>query len=290
MANPFYPPVRGEQGHASRGSIGAGPNQQDMPFDPDRRAGSIVRLGRGEQGSRAYGDEDGEGAEDYDGHWERRQPTEGPGGASTFYPKEYVTDPNVGTGTDGFGAGAPPSSAATTSGVPYVSQPDYRATFQPKPNANGDYDGQTKRGQQSSKRTNGMPVYQQPAHLSPSYYEQQQRGSALFYEDDGSRSPASPHDYALRHQYPPPNNEFGYSQSTFDLRAPLAAGADRPDTPGIYRDRAPRMEKLTHEQRKIAESFPKDLDEEGGSLIKTAIKMCKDWRSFVKWKYARTCY
>jgi hypothetical protein len=45
------------------------------------------------------------------------------------------------------------------------------------------------------------------------------------------------------------------------------------------------MDKLSPEQQKIASTFPKDLDEEGGSLLKTAVHMCKDWRSFVRWKY-----
>ncbi|MCO5555804.1 hypothetical protein L7F22_009349 [Adiantum nelumboides] len=151
MANPFYPPSRDQNGHESRGRIGAGFDGTDnVPFDPDRRGGSIARMGRPEEYDSSTHPHNSRNA--------RQEPTEGPGGAATFYPKEYVADESLGT-------------------------------------------------------------------------------------------------------------------------------VDRPDTPGIYRDRAPRMEKLTEEQKKIAKSFPKDLDEEGGSLIKTAIAMCKDWRSFMKLKF-----
>lgn len=45
--------------------------------------------------------------------------------------------------------------------------------------------------------------------------------------------------------------------------------------------------KLTEEQRKIADEFPEDLDEEGGSLWSSMIAVAKDWRKYVKWRYTR---
>ena len=57
-------------------------------------------------------------------------------------------------------------------------------------------------------------------------------------------------------------------------------GIDRPGSPGIYPDRAPNMDKLNDEQKKIAKEFPKDLDEKNGSMVKNAVASIKDWRTW----------
>lgn len=271
MANPFYPPSRDQNGHESRGSIGGGyDGTGNVPFDPDRRGGSMARIGRSEEHgfNRPHNSRDA-----------RQQPTEGPGGAATFYPTEYVADKSLGTGTDGFGGGQSQQSSSP------MHEKDYRATFRGNDGA--------KIGPESGlQKNNHHLAYTQPNANNAS---DRDRGDALYaqHQQNYEQSPQASTYFLpteqrndIRYQYPPSNN-FGYSQSTFDLRAPLTHGhsVDRPDTPGIYRDRAPRMDKLTEEQKKIANSFPKDLDEEGGSLIKTAIAMCKDWRSFMKWKF-----
>lgn len=79
---------------------------------------------------------------------------------------------------------------------------------------------------------------------------------------------------------------FSYPPPPF-VRPPYMSSPDRPDSPGIYLDRAPKLDRLNEEQRKIVKTFPKDLDEEGGSLLKTAMDMCKNWRAWIKWKYTR---
>lgn len=258
MANPFYPPTRDQNGHESRGSIGGGgyEGNDNVPFDPDRRVGSIARLGRPDESRRI-----------------RQEPTEGPGGASTFYPNEYIADEELGTGTDGFGGGGGRGGQQTS--IPTINEKDYRATFRGGNNHTSGYTQPNGALQNASIQSRGDGPYVQ--HYQN--YDQSPQPSTYYL-------PTEQRNGQNRYHYPP-GNSFGYSQSTVDLRVPLTYGqsVDRPDTPGIYRDRAPRMEKLTEEQKKIAESFPKDLDEEGGSLIKTAIAMCKDWRSFMKWKF-----
>lgn len=275
MANPFYPPNRDQKGHESRGSIGGGYDGIDnVPFDPDRRGGSIARMGRPEENRFPH---------PYNSRNDRQEPTEGPGGAATFYPKEYVADQILGTGTDGFG------------GVHNLSQQnsypkhekDYRATFrgndglklEPDSGLRKDDHHQSAHTQPNAKNAALRDRGQAPYAQHQQNYDPSPQASNYFLPSDQRNT--TPYHY-------PPSNNFGYSQSTVDLRAPLTHGqqsVDRPDTPGIYRDRAPRMDKLTEEQKKIAKSFPKDLDEEGGSLIKTAITMCKDWRSFMKLKF-----
>ncbi|PWN35802.1 uncharacterized protein FA14DRAFT_160803 [Meira miltonrushii] len=274
MANPFYPPNRDQNGHESRGSIGGGYDGTDnVPFDPDRRGGSIARMGRPDENGPAH---------PYNSRDARQEPTEGPGGAATFYPSEYVADKKLGSGTDGFGGGHNLSQEN-----PYpVHEKDYRATFRGN-------DGMKLEPESGLRKHDHQSAYTQPNATNAAVRD---RGQAPFAQHQQNYDPSPqastyilpPDQRNITPYHYPPSNNFGYSQSTVDLRAPLTHGqqsVDRPDTPGIYRDRAPRMDKLTEEQKQIAKSFPKDLDEDGGSLLKTAITMCKDWRSFMKWKF-----
>jgi len=61
----------------------------------------------------------------------------------------------------------------------------------------------------------------------------------------------------------------------------------RPDSPadGVYPDRAPKWEKMSPAQVKIAKTFPKDLDEEPKSMLQGAKELLFRWRDFIKWKY-----
>ncbi len=45
------------------------------------------------------------------------------------------------------------------------------------------------------------------------------------------------------------------------------------------------VSKLTPEQQAVAQLFPRDLDEEGGSLFQTVLWMLRNWRIFFKWRY-----
>ena len=52
-------------------------------------------------------------------------------------------------------------------------------------------------------------------------------------------------------------------------------------------DHVKQLQAELQEQRKIADEFPEDLDEEGGSLWSSMIAVAKDWRKYVKWRYTR---
>lgn len=46
-----------------------------------------------------------------------------------------------------------------------------------------------------------------------------------------------------------------------------------------------KWENLSEEERRIASTFPQDLDEQGSSVKESVMKYLRNWRSFVAWKY-----
>lgn len=58
-----------------------------------------------------------------------------------------------------------------------------------------------------------------------------------------------------------------------------------PEFPGIYRDRAPDLNLLNDDQRRIAKEYPPDLDDEPRTLVQSIRHAMVHWRKFVKWKY-----
>lgn len=289
MSNPFYPPTRPQPDTESRGSIGTSRHSDDVvPFDPDRRAGSIPRIQRGGAGeTMAESDHNGQDMGEYRlGRHPERFPTDGPGGARRFYPSEdepsQPPHPHpqydvVGTGTDGFGAGTPMEHSSSKAPPAYADDVyghDYRHTYSQRQPLSSQY--------QSQRSTYEAPFY---LNHSPQ--------ATVMYLDDiegqyGGRTLQNGvgHGYVEQQQrqdpppfrYPPPPTTF--SAGTHNWGQGMAA-----DVPGVYRDRAPDMDKLTDEQKEIAETFPADLDREGGSLYLTCKELVMNWRAWVKWRF-----
>jgi len=250
---------------ATRGSIGAGMDSQPIPFDPDRRTGNLSRPQR-------LNSRDNLTPSDQDEQYHQRQRTDGPGGAALFYSQDAPVGgdmPVFGTGTDGFGGAVDENGAARQAAYPYTQ--DYRHEYNQREEERRGYNGQ-----QLSHNLN--EAYPQPNYRTPAYEQSPQAKTRLLEED---RKAFMQGNYSQQHlhQYPPHRSSSPSPQRSF------MGDISRPSTPGIYPDRAPKMEKLTDSQKKIAKEFPSDLDEENGSLLKTAIAMVKDWRSWIKWKF-----
>ncbi|CAD6978873.1 unnamed protein product [Tilletia controversa] len=120
------------------------------------------------------------------------------------------------------------------------------------------------------------------------YQHQQGNGGAGgYYDPYASAAPAAADPnfsrVSLSDRAPlaPPNPGFA---SRANGNAPMGY-PQRPDSPGIYPDRAPNWEKLTPAQVKIAKTFPKDLDEEPKSMLQSSMDTLRRWRDFIKWKY-----
>ncbi|KAK0553390.1 hypothetical protein OC846_001336 [Tilletia horrida] len=176
--------------------------------------------------------------------------------------------------------------------------------YPPRPNHFGGpalrYDGSQQQEEYNNPYSRPQPDaygYQQGpgpyAHNSNGYPDQQQQQPQHLQQ-------SQMHAMAGNAYYDPyATTPSGYGNENFQLQAPqpgFAAGGngkmgpgfiERPDSPfdGIYPDRAPKWEKMNSEQRKIAKSFPKDLDEEPKSMLQSGKELLRRWRDFVKWRY-----
>jgi hypothetical protein len=205
-----------------------------------------------------------------------RQGTGGPGNASQYYSSQDAPlggdVPAFGTGTDGFGGtdSYEEASGRGRQSIPYAQ--DYRHDYMQR--------GGDRHNEQTPQQ------YHQPSYHTPTYDTTPQQSTMALSETSRQypQHPA-PYDQQYLHQYPP-QNSFTPSPGPYDQRVYMG-GIDRPGSPGIYPDRAPNMDKLNDEQKKIAKEFPKDLDEKNGSMVKNAVASIKDWRTWIKWKYIR---
>ncbi|UZJ56564.1 hypothetical protein CBS101457_005884 [Exobasidium rhododendri] len=265
MSNPFYPPKRMHTDTATRGNIGA-ERSQVMAFDPDRRGDILTRSQQPNERNQSQEQQQQQQQQQHP-----RQRTEGPGGASLFYAQDAPNGGDMsalafGTGTDGFG-GAMDEPDATAS---FHYAQDYRHEY----GQMGALDGQAYGGQMMQSQNSRDQLYPQTVYRTPAY-EQSPRAQNRLLEVEGEN-----YSQQQLHHYPPPNRQYSPSPQRSFMGESI-----RPSTPGYYPDRAPKKEKLTESQKKIVDEFPSDLDEENGSLIKTAKAMVKDWRSWLRWKY-----
>jgi hypothetical protein len=174
--------------------------------------------------------------------------------------------PAFGTGTDGFGGSMDDSNAVE----PYDYRQEYRHEHGRKHEEEQGF-----RGRMPPTKTSSDQLHPQATYQIPAYERSPQSQSRLLGLERENYSQGQLHQYPP-HQFMDPSP-----------RPSFMGDSSRPSTPGFYPDRAPKLEKLTGPQREIVKEFPTDLDEENGSLMKTAKAMLKDWRSWVKWKYTR---
>lgn len=251
MSSPYYSPNRRQ--HQLPPGDGYGP---DGYYTPERANASSSRMSPQQS----------------------RQGTGGPGNASQYYDTQQdgspgVSAPAFGTGTDGFGG------------------PD----IYENPNGRGRHASPYAQGynyEQRNDRSNDIATprqYNQPTYLTP-VYDNTPQGSSMTLPDENRRfqPPPAPYDPHYLHEYPP-RHSFNTSPGPYDQRN-YTHVMNRPDTPGFYLDRAPDMDKLNDAQKKIAKEFPKDLDDNEGSMMKSAVSSVKDWRTWIKWKYIRESF
>jgi uncharacterized membrane protein YdjX (TVP38/TMEM64 family) len=250
MSSPYYSPSR-RQHHQLPPGDGCGP---DGYFSPDRSNASSSRMQPQHPG----------------------QGTGGLGNASQYYRPQQDAPPGCnppafGTGTDGFGGQdvyEDPNGRGRHAS-PYAQ--DYRNNYEQR-NDNMQTPGQ----------------YNQPTYLTPVYGNTPQ-GSSMTLPDENRRFQppiAAPYEQQYLHEYPP-RHSFNTSPGPYDQRG---YNMNRSDSQGFYLDRAPEMDKLNDAQKKIAKEFPKDLDDNEGSMMKSAVSSVKDWRTWIKWKYIRESF
>lgn len=287
MANPFYPPkgARPDRGDASRGSIGHGADEAPLPFDPDRRG-----LWNGEQAGIRGRRQDSSMAFEDRNH--ARNGTEGPGGAAAFYVQDdiYSGGPRAGAAQPGLSYQPHPHHPGAFDNARYPpvlrSEGPSLSSSPRGPNAtllpHGQYNGYANGGGSSpQKYPEARYAYEDDEEDDDddafrAKEAQRKRAAAaggLGAGQSGFTASSLALDTTRLNQYPPP--------SMHDI--------NRPGTPGIYLDRPPRKEALNEKQREILATFPEDLDEEKGGLLTSAKKMAKNWREWVRWKYARKC-
>lgn len=249
MPNAFYPPGQPNSSH------------QMTPFDADRRRQEVNTYLEPQQHGRSG--------------------TEGPASASLYYSQDAPAEGDmteIGTGTDGFGAGANDSFAMQQQRIPYHSEVDYRHGYTQQRTGDSSY-YRSATLQQSAENL-------QPSYQTPLYRETLSPADSLAPSDPQQHQQYYPDQYPTHQQYPPRSSMSASPQPLFRGEHDM----NRPDTPGFYPDRAPKMEKLNTSQRKVVEQFPVDLDENDGSLWKSSVAMVKDWRSWVKWRYIRESF
>lgn len=147
----------------------------------------------------------------------------------------------------------------------------WRPPWQPQPYAYAEPDGDDI----------GLSYYQPgPYSYTPSHHQQQEGTlnygpQAQRQQHWGTQQMAPNYAQQLSNQSP---------QSPQSPRHPL-----RLNLPAIseafHQDKPIKWDRLTEEQRRIASTFPKDLDEDGSTMWQSCKKTVTNWRTWIQWRY-----
>lgn len=143
----------------------------------------------------------------------------------------------------------------------------------------------------------GLSYYQQGQYTSPQTQSSRFPHQMPQWDPRQQLTPTDP--YGRQHPYRPsaasqqPQQQYyepnyGHNEElsppTETVPLPTSSSPHHPPD-GFHPDKPLQWENLTDEERRIAKTFPADLDEEGSTMWQSVKQMVTDWRKWLQWRY-----
>ncbi|CAO1621745.1 unnamed protein product [Parajaminaea phylloscopi] len=136
----------------------------------------------------------------------------------------------------------------------------------------------------------GLSYPQQGDYASPppgqAYDRFEPRGYRSHWEEDHRQMPDSTYPTQWSSQYPPQtSHDPTEADADADASQRLRPAATSAAPAALHPDKPLDWDILTDEQKRIAKTFPEDLDEDGSTMWQSCKKMLTNWRAWIQWRY-----